>query len=370
MIIRYSLINAIVLFNLAMVAVALLRHKTGYLARHTTAALLALLILSTVRVFIPLSIPYVTFIIRSYEVIPRIESFLRFDLLPGDGRLEVQSVILIIWGIGIVTMGLKTVNNIRRLHFMQRSYQVIDSTRENKFAQSLGMKHATITVSPNVSVPYITGVFRAKIFLPPLRLSDEKLEMILRHEYQHFKSGDAIIKLFYLILSIMFWWNPFIHIFLRDLDCLLEIRCDAVMSKRMTRDEKKVYLETLLDIYRNTYSDFSPVAASALFRGDNEKLIVQRFKLLTSDRKSLIRQAVSVMVVVFLFLASFMFIIQPYHWVPQEYMDGVFILSSDNAVIVLSLDGIYRLYIDGQFFYEMNEVTAPFADIPIIYEEG
>ncbi|MCL2221177.1 MAG: M56 family metallopeptidase [Oscillospiraceae bacterium] len=370
MIIRYSLINAIVLFNLAMVAVALLRHKTGYLARYTTSALLALLILSTVRVFIPISIPYVTFIIRSYEVIPRIESFLRFDLLPWDGRLEVQSVILIIWGIGIVIMGLKTANNMRRLHFMQRSYQVIDSTRENKFAQSLGMKHATITVSPNVSVPYITGVFKAKIFLPPLGLPDEKLEMVLRHEYQHFKSGDAIIKLLYLILSIMFWLNPSIHFFLRDLDCLLEIRCDAVMSKRMTRDEKKVYLETLLEIYLSTCSDFSPAAASALFRGDNKKLIIQRFKLLTSERTSFRRQAISVMVVVFLFLASFLFIIQPYNQLPQEYMNGVFILSPDNAVIVLSLDGIYRLYIDGIFFYELPEITAPFAGIPIIYEEG
>ena len=212
-------------------------------------------------------------------------------------------------------------------------------------------------------------MFRAKIYLPPLGLSDEKLEMILRHEYQHYKSGDALIKLFYLTLSIVFWWNPFIHIFLRDLDCLLEIRCDALMSKRMSRDEKKVYLETLLDIYRNIGNESSPVTASALFQAGNEKLIVQRFKLLTSDGKSFSRQAVSVLAVVFLFLASFMFIIQPAHSVPQEYMDGAFTVSPNNSVLVLSPDGIYRLYIDGQFIYILNEVTTPFEGIPIIYEE-
>ena len=369
MIIRYSLITGIIFINLAMAAVALLRHKTGYLAKYTTAALLLLLMLSAVRLFIPLSIPHVTVIIHSHEIIPFVESVLRTDVLVGGANFTVQSVLLAGWAAGAVVMGLRVLKNIRKLRFIQSSYKIADSSQENRIAQKLGMKRASIIVSPDIDVPYVMGIFRARIFLPQLSLGENSFEMILRHEYQHFKSGDAAIKGFYLFLSMLFWWNPFIHMFIRDLDCLLEIRCDATMSKHMTHGEKAKYMETLLCIYRGDTESPEPITASSLFRTGNEKLIVQRFKLLTSENKSFGRQLLSVMVVAALFLGSYLIIIQPTHDIPPEYLEGIFAITPENSVIVATSDGLYRIYVDGQFFGELTEVTDPFADLPIVYEE-
>jgi len=368
LIIRYSLINAIVLFNLAMVVVALLRHKTSYLARYTTTALMSLLLFGAIRIFIPISIPYVTFVVNSYDLFPYIESFLRLDVMPGNSRFELQNALLAIWIVGIVVAGLRTVQKIKLFRFIHKTYNVIDNMRESQMARNLNMKRVNITVSSDVSVPYVTGVLRAKIYLPPLVLTDSELEMILRHEYQHFKSGDALIKRFYLFLSIVFWWNPFTHIFLRDLDCLLEIRCDAAMSKNMTHDEKARYLRTLLSIYRRSSNGFESVGASTLFRTNNEKLIVQRFKLITSENKSFVRQFLSVMMVVFLFLASYMVIFQPFYPISPEYEGSVFAITPENSLIVLTAEGIYRIYIDGVFFGELTEITIPFDGLPIVDE--
>ena len=145
-----------------MVAVALLRHKTGYLARYTTAALLVLLILGTVRVFIPISIPYITVVVHSYRIIPRIESFLRFDILPGTNSIEVQRVLLVIWGAGIVVMGIKTLKKVQLLHLLQKLYRTIDNSRETIIAQKMNIKHTSIFVSNDVSVPYVTGCLELK----------------------------------------------------------------------------------------------------------------------------------------------------------------------------------------------------------------
>ena len=352
-----------------MAVVALLRHKTGYLAKYTTVALLLLLMLSAVRLFIPLSIPHVTVVIHSHEIIPFVESVLRTDFSVINASFTVQSVLLAAWAVGAIFMGLRVLRNIRKLRFIQSSYKIADGSLENRIAQKLGMKRASIIVSPDVDVPYVMGLFRAKIFLPQLNLDENSFEMILRHEYQHFKSGDAAIKGFYLFLSILFWWNPFIHMFIRDLDCLLEIRCDAAMSKHMAHDEKAKYLETLLGIYRGNAETPEPITASSLFRTGNEKLIVQRFKLLTSENKTFGRQFLSVVVVAVLFLASYLIIIQPAHEIPSEYLEGTFSVSPENTVIVATSDGLYRIYIDGQFFGELTEVTDLFEDIPIVYEE-
>lgn len=367
--IRYSLVNAVILLNLAMIVVALLRKKTGYLARYTTAALVWLLILSAIRVFIPLSLPNITFVINSYEIFPHIIAFLHLDIMPGSNVFEVRSLLLAIWAIGIIVMSWRILRKVRSLYILQKSYQIVDSTHENQIAQDLGMRRTNVFVSSDVSVPYITGAFKAKIYLPMSKLNDEKLKMILRHEYQHFKSGDAFIKLFYLILSIVFWWNPFIHIFLRDLDCLLEIKCDAVMSKRMTHDDKAMYLRTLIDIYRSTASNMEVGTSSNLFKAGNEKLIVQRFELLTSVSKSEGRQALSVLMVVFLVMLSFLIIIQPAYNIPYEYMDDGFFVTPDNSYIIQTSYGIYRLYVNNEFMVELTEITEPFENIPIIIEE-
>ena len=379
MIIGYSLVIAIVLFNLSMVAVALLRQKTGYLAKYSTFALVLLMLFGALRVALPFSFPQLTVIVQSFDILPSIAAALEADILPGAGRFELGTLLLALWVAGSVTMLLRTVRKVRRFNQLRACYMPADNLQAVKIAQKLKMKRISIIVSPDVGTPFVTGIFKAWIYLPEMHMPDDKLEMVLRHEYQHFKSCDFLIKAFYLMLSVVFWWNPFVHIFQRDLDALLEIRCDEAVTKHMNQSEKTAYLETLVHIMkhiksRNATNPASAPTGFALVRTvDRDEFIAQRFRLITSNKKSTGRQIISVVLVVLIFLASFMVIIQPAHNMPAEDMEGAFRICPESSHILLTSDGRFKLYVDGQFVSELPEIaieTNPvFGALQIINEK-
>jgi beta-lactamase regulating signal transducer with metallopeptidase domain len=358
MIISYSLINAILLFNFAMVVIALLRHRTGYLTKYSTPALILLTMFGGFRVILPFSFSF-TFVVNSFEIFPMIKSVLSTDIWPGANRLELQSAILLIWGAGSFIMLFRMVRCILKERMYRQRYRVAESPQVNHVVRGLQLKHKKIVVSPDVVVPYVTGFLRPQIFLPNIVMADHVLELILKHEYQHFKSRDILIKAYYTLLSIVFWWNPIVHIFLRELDRLLEIRCDETLTKCMDEDEKTLYMESLLFIAKHimTKDTTRLMSVSSFIQAGQYGFIEQRFRLIQSNRnlKSSIKQIVSVSMVVMVFMASFLFIIQPASIPPEFDTGGVFRICPGNAYILITRDGSYMLYIDGQFVFELDE---------------
>ena len=63
-------------------------------------------------------------------------------------------------------------------------------------------------------------------------------KIILQHEFCHVKGNDLLIKLFYNLLLVIFWWNPLTYRFRKELDNLLELRCDLRITKDMNEWEK------------------------------------------------------------------------------------------------------------------------------------
>lgn len=372
MIISYSLINAILLFNIAMLAIAMLRHQTGYLTKYSTSALLLLAMFGALRIILPFSFPF-TIVFRSFETLPMMESILSADVWPGASRLEFQVVILLIWGTGSLVMLCWVISSLLKQHVYRQRYRVVENAQVDRVALGLKLKHSKIVVSPDVPVPYVMGFFRARIFLPDIAMEDDVLEVILKHEYQHFKSLDIFIKAFYTILSVVFWWNPIVHTFIRELNRLLEIRCDETLSKHMSRDEKILYMKSLLFIAEHIIAKDAArqISASSLVQVGQYKFMEQRLRLIMSDSniKSTIKQIVSVALVVIVFMASFVFIIQPAR-MPPEYDNGsIFRVGPENAYIILSKEGSYRLYVDGHFVLEFDEIQVNYFEGLLIIEE-
>ena len=375
MIVSYSLIIAVLLFNLAMVIIALLRRWTGYLAKYSTTALVLLAVFGAMRVVLPFSFPF-THVVSSYELIPSIRMFFRTDVWPGAGSLELYYLILIIWAAGSLVMLFRITRSTLQVLSYQRRYRTDESAEVDRIVQKNGFRNTKIVVSPDVVVPYVAGFFKARIYLPRIELDDNALGLILKHEYQHFKSKDVLIKAFYLLLSVIFWWNPIVHLFLRELDKLLEIRCDAVVTKRMNENEKTLYMESLLYIARHIQSKetASHATASAFVQAGQYGFLEQRFHLIKTgeNAKSGIMQAISIALIVFIFTTSYFVIIQP-AYMPLGYNTGeVFSITPENAYIVATLDGRYELYIFGQFVEELEEelLSAEYFVILDIIEES
>lgn len=80
-----------------------------------------------------------------------------------------------------------------------------------------------------VHPPVLFGFFRQKLLLPEAhlaKLSDSELELLLTHEYIHYRSGDGIINVLTLALWPLCWYNLFFLLARRRWRISCELACD------------------------------------------------------------------------------------------------------------------------------------------------
>lgn len=387
MISRYSLIVAVLIFCVSLCVIALLRRQMRFLIRYSTAAMVVLALLSALRLFIPLDFKF-SYVINSYTVYPAIQSFLETDIFPGGYHLSLIRALAIVWVIGILIVLIRTVISLSRNARMRRNFLILPSPEVDAAVQELNLQNAEVIVSPQVQSPFVVGLFRAKIYLPATVQNTAHLKLILLHEYQHYRSHDILIKAFYLFLSTVFWWNPLIHMFQKELDCVLELRCDTAVTKGLSERDKVDYLTAMLAVYKTLGLSLEkmPLSSSCFVKADGADktdFIVQRFQIILDKpkRRYAAARIISVILVVVFILSSYLVIIQP-AYVPPTVEDSapieepppedqVFEITSDSTHILYTDDGKYHVYIADEFAFEIPSELAevePFSDLEVIKE--
>ncbi len=98
-----------------------------------------------------------------------------------------------------------------------------------------------------VKTPFVFGVLKPKIYLPPI-LSENDRAYIIKHEQIHIKRLDYIIKPFAFLVLCIHWFNPLVWIafFLMEED--MELSCDESVIKQMGSEIKKSYSASLLSL--------------------------------------------------------------------------------------------------------------------------
>lgn len=373
----YSFLVAMVCYNVTIFIVALLSRKDSFLVKYSTSVLLLFAVLAIARMTFPLDFQF-TLVISSYNVLPAVRDVLAMDVLPGPEYMKLGTLLMGIWIFGalvvFVQKGGRMASEIRRV----KKYKPVEDFQAERVFARMGLKRARVTVTPDAVVPMETGIFKAYIFLPELDLTDEELELIIRHEYQHFKSGDTLIKIFYLALTAIFWWNPTVYIFQKNLEDLLELRCDANVTRRMDIGEKHAYLSLLLKVLKQTNSrrdDPVPAAAMLLTKAEAPGCFTARrfnyvFNLDKEDPKA--RKLLMALAVV-IFLLSFMVVIQPAGHPEGDISEVGVAITPENAYILVQEDGTMQLIVDNQYFWNVSENMLDFEPhniLPIHYEEG
>lgn len=99
-----------------------------------------------------------------------------------------------------------------------------------------------------ISVPFILGFIRPKIYLP-LGLSEDKKKYVICHEKMHLLFGDNIIKIVVYLAMSVHWFNLLLWLwFYRIFMMLMEQACDESVLHRLGEDAKADYSETLLSL--------------------------------------------------------------------------------------------------------------------------
>ncbi len=102
-----------------------------------------------------------------------------------------------------------------------------------------------IYICDNISSPFILGIFRPRIYLPS-SITEQDIEIVLRHEKAHISRLDHIWKPISFVLLSVYWFNPLIwtaYILLcRD----IEKACDQKVIASMDKDDVRQYSHALL----------------------------------------------------------------------------------------------------------------------------
>jgi ankyrin repeat protein/beta-lactamase regulating signal transducer with metallopeptidase domain len=116
-------------------------------------------------------------------------------------------------------------------------------------AKKLNLKRLPeVVISQSVSCPAVFGVVRPVLLLPNQNISQisrKDTEHILLHELAHIKRGDLWVHGAYMMLQIIYWFNPLLWFVRRKLQHLRELCCDATVAG-ILREKTADYRETIL----------------------------------------------------------------------------------------------------------------------------
>ena len=93
----YSIISAVLFFNLGLIFVGVLRKNTIFLVKSSTGVLELLFVLSIVRLLIPWDNPY-AYLLESEKIIPFVkDSILGYKM---NAWLDVGGMLVLVWILG------------------------------------------------------------------------------------------------------------------------------------------------------------------------------------------------------------------------------------------------------------------------------
>jgi beta-lactamase regulating signal transducer with metallopeptidase domain len=174
-------------------------------------------------------------------------------------KLHWHSFAMIVWLIVLVALSLWVVVRFRKLRkFHAGKFSSTDLPQWfapllTQTAEKLSLKKIPkIALSRNISSPAVFGVFRPVLVLPAesvRSLSQKRTEHILLHELAHIKRGDLLVNTFYLLLQIVYWFNPLLWLIRRRLQHIRELCCDATVAE-ILRKKTIDYRETILEVTR------------------------------------------------------------------------------------------------------------------------
>ena len=357
----YSVVSAVVFYNVGMLLLYVLLRITQY----TVSALIFTAVLSVLRLLLPLDFRF-SYVISSTRVLPWLADAL--DSTPAAVHISVGAALLGIWGAGTAWYIFKTARAELRAYGVRRKYTYTESEQVERVLADFPGKYR-VRLSPNVSEPYTVGIVHPEILLPDMSCSDEELHYILAHEIQHIRSRDNLKKLFFVAAEALFWWNPLSHVYVNEYEMLTELECDRRVTEKMDSDTLKAYLGAILSVMKRlTESGSGRTAVASSFAQTYS--VKRRFAVLLDrrERKSGLSRAAVYAVMFALFLVSYLVIWQP-DTPPPAVDDGMtMMINSDNSYLVR--DGeIYHLICNG---YEVDTVTKddlisePLSELKII----
>lgn len=211
---------------------------------------------------------------------------------------------------------------------------------------------AEVLVNRRIRTPYTVGFIKQSIIVPEESLGHPCFEMCYRHENQHRKNHDSLVKLLCIVIICVHWFNPATILLLLLYRMTAEYICDASAVEGCTDEEKKNYVRLLIEL------SVADESVSMVWRNNissSEKLMRRRIDYMMK-KKGLMKKGVAVVValVTMLASASTIFAYEPFVW-------------TDEMTANVSDFSDFGMYADD---IEVSEGDFSVSDLVFVYEDG
>lgn len=218
-------------------------------------------------------------------------------LSPGDSIWipKCLSVLLLVWLLCILIFAgyqiVKYRMDIRKLMAQsERGRIVVDG------------ETMEVWLNRNIHTPYTVGFLKRSIVLPKESPAHPCFSMFYKHEEQHKKNYDSLMKLICIVIICVHWINPIAILLLFLYRVTAEYICDAEALNGHTDEEKREYAKLLVEL------SVEEEPLSAVWRNNfsgAEKLIRRRITYMMKKNKTgMLRRGIRIAATVLTVFAS------------------------------------------------------------------
>lgn len=311
-------------------------------------SVLMMYLLCAIRLLIPIELPFVK-IITLEKTFSKVYDFLFLqDFYIGKFSFQVSYILAGIWlAVSVIIFLYRVVEYNRGIYIILQNRIVVDLTYKKILSEIKEEKKRNLSVmvwkTNQIDIPMGIGLLHKRIILPDRMYTEADLKNILLHEYTHFINHDTWIKFYMNIFSVLFWWNPMVYLLEKELDKILEIRCDLAVVDKMNKREKIQYLDTILKSIKNNSRQVKMSSMVQLVYTKNQPEIVERFRIVRDEEKGKVTKKTSwyvIGIMFLLFIGSYVFQFQSAYEPPSLSPEEI--ISPENAYIIDCGNDIYK----------------------------
>lgn len=189
-----------------------------------------------------------------------------------------------------VVLTIKIVSILR----FRRGLKKIALPPSEEMESVFNVKGARLYTFDTVSTPFVSGIFRPKVFMPRNCMTEREIQMALLHETIHIKRGDLILKAIAEFICTIHFFNPAAYIFRYFLDEYSELSCDEAVIRGMDQQSRKDYGRMLVSLSKK-----ERICSSATCLSEGHTNIKRRINMIITPTKKSISSIILSAILIF-----------------------------------------------------------------------
>ncbi len=171
--------------------------------------------------------------------------------LPPNKKIRFVDLAAYIWLFGACIFLIFVITNyaVFLVRLRKNSIRLSESSLLDSARGELNIKRRIrLKISDKIISPMLVGVLFPTVFIPCAKIPDDNMKMALMHELTHYKRKDLLIKWIAIFVNAAHWFNPLCYLLCANIGEACEVSCDMEVTKNMSADEQKLYMQTIIDL--------------------------------------------------------------------------------------------------------------------------